>query len=139
MLYIEPYFTVEPTDTEVDIGATFTLNCQAEAYPEVRMLQWQKLENNSIEYADVNGEDGIEFTIDNALISDNGTYRCVASNSILGLVYVANSSTATVIGIRMIIQQCMRDNYVLFFNQTFVSLQLMVLYLLIQVIMSHTS
>ena len=95
-LYIQPYFTKEPQDIELDFVESFTLECEAESFP-YSTIQWQKQSNNG-DFYDIRNEESITLVFEKALLSDSGVYRCVATNIINGTEYMSNSANAIVQG-----------------------------------------
>ena len=92
-VFVKPYITQEPVDVEVDYFDQVALSCEAEGFPEVT-LQWRKQEGNGNPFSDVPGENSTMFVLPNALLEDNGIYRCIATNTINGTEFTANSSDA---------------------------------------------
>ncbi|XP_066254455.1 limbic system-associated membrane protein-like isoform X2 [Euwallacea similis] len=65
---------VDPNQKVFDIGASFTLTCQASGYPKPK-IQWHK-DNEKL------GTEGESLTITNAKPNHAGNYRCFADNKI---------------------------------------------------------
>ena len=84
-LYFEPEIITTPSDTDVDatVNDDVVLNCNAEAYPSPN-FQWQRLVG--LTYEDLEGENNSQIQLPQVSLSDSGTYRCVASNTINGTV-----------------------------------------------------
>ena len=95
-LYIQPYFLTEPQDTELDFAESFTLECEAESFPD-STIQWQKQLSNG-DFYDISNEESSTLVFEKALLSDSGVYRCVATNIINGTEYMTNSTNAVVRG-----------------------------------------
>ena len=96
-IYVRPYITEHPMDVEVHYFDKVKLSCDAEAFPEPS-LQWQKLGMDN-KFEDLMGETNTTLVYENALLSNSGTYQCVATNTIDRMVYYsATSNDASVEG-----------------------------------------
>ena len=94
ILYVVPYFTLEPADTAVSNGESATLTCMAESFP-YPTYKWQKLQGSM--FMDMPDETDTTLTVN---VGNNSceVYRCVAMSLILGSVLSINSNEATVCG-----------------------------------------
>ena len=98
-IYVRPYFTEIPMGVEVFYFDKVKLSCEAEAFPEPS-LQWQKIGKDN-KFEDLMGETNTTLVYENALLSNSGTYHCVATNTIDGTVYPVNSDSAVVEGMNI--------------------------------------
>ena len=94
ILYVEPYFTLQPVDVFAKYGETVTFTCIAESYPNPS-YQWQKLQGSM--FIDIFNETDMTLAIDVDDDSD-GVYRCVAMSVIQGNTISITSSRATLHG-----------------------------------------
>ena len=93
ILYVEPYFTLQPADAAVSEGASATLTCMAESFP-YPTYKWQKLQGSM--FVDVADEtDTLTVHVGNDSCE---VYRCVATTVILGSTSSIYSNKATVCG-----------------------------------------
>ena len=94
ILYVEPYFTLQPVDVLANIGETVTFTCMAESFP-YPSYQWQKRQESV--FVNILNEDDNTLTID--VSSDShGVYHCAATNVILGRELTVTSSPAILHG-----------------------------------------
>ncbi|XP_052058077.1 hemicentin-1-like isoform X8 [Mytilus californianus] len=85
-----PQVVVTLPNYNVDIGSTVTLGCTVTASPAHTVVYWQRIGNNGVgTNVDMNNNkysgstvNSPSLTINNAAISDEGSYRCYATNSI---------------------------------------------------------
>ena len=92
-----PVVTIVPDGAPI-IGKNFTLNCSVTFDRTIAMvigLQW--LINGSSTYQDgvsisLNSDDSSTLTVNSVNVSDEGTYKCVATLDIAGLEVPRNSS-----------------------------------------------
>ena len=95
-IFVTPYFTKEPMDVEVDYFDQVILSCEAVSFPQSE-IHWQKL-NNEDQFVDINGENDSTLIYENAIVTDSGLYRCVASIAVNGTEYMTFSRNATITG-----------------------------------------
>ncbi len=81
ILNIEPKFIEEPRSTNTTSGDIVVLECSVESYP-FPAVQWQKKDNTSGVFEDVDGEIGATIEIDTSDPETSGIYRCRASTII---------------------------------------------------------
>ncbi|XP_063428599.1 hemicentin-1-like isoform X2 [Mytilus trossulus] len=85
-----PNVVVTLQQYNVDIGSTVTLGCTVTASPTHTVVYWQRIGNNNVgTTVDMNNikysgstVNSPSLTINNAALSDEGSYRCYATNSI---------------------------------------------------------
>ncbi|VDI76862.1 hemicentin [Mytilus galloprovincialis] len=85
-----PQVVVSLPQYNVDIGSTVTLGCTVTANPTHTVVYWQRIGNNNVgTNVDMNNNkysgstvNSPSLTINNAALSDEGSYRCYATNSI---------------------------------------------------------
>ncbi|XP_063428591.1 hemicentin-1-like isoform X14 [Mytilus trossulus] len=85
-----PNVVVTLQQYNVDIGSTVTLGCTVTASPTHTVVYWQRIGNNNVgTTVDMNNNkysgstvNSPSLTINNAALSDEGSYRCYATNSI---------------------------------------------------------
>ena len=94
ILYVEPYFTLQPVDVVADHGGTATFTCMAESFP-CPSYQWQKLQGSV--FMDICGETDTTLTI-NVTADSVLVYRCVAMTIIQGSTFAIPSREAMVYG-----------------------------------------
>ena len=116
VLYVEPYFTLQPADTAVSNGESATLTCMAESFP-YPTYKWQKLQGSV--FVDIPDEtDTLTVHVAN---NSCEAYRCVATSVILGNTSSIYSNKATACGefnnmaMRVVVYRiCCRNSHVLF-------------------------
>ncbi len=96
-IYVKPDITEQPMDVEVYYFDLVMLSCNAKGFPEPT-IQWQKQGTNSL-FEDLMGETNTTLVYENALLSNSGVYRCVATNIIDMEEYSAKSAFVVVKGI----------------------------------------
>ena len=94
-VYVLPEIVTHPQNRFSPPGANVELTCIADAFP-LPMYQWQKKNASSNEFEDIPGMNSSTLSFDSFAGSDFGTYRCVATNEIDGVLYNATSNEAIV-------------------------------------------
>ena len=94
ILYVEPYFTLQPVDIFANYRETVSFTCMAESFP-YPSYQWQRLQGSR--YIDILNKTDMTLTIDVDDDSD-GVYRCVAMSLILGNTFSIISNEAILHG-----------------------------------------
>ena len=95
VLNIEPEFLEQPQSINTTVNMIFDLKCIVEAFP-FPSVQWQKIDNVSGLYEDIDGENGTVFVIDTSNPAITGVYRCQAQTIINGIQRIINSTDARV-------------------------------------------
>ncbi|XP_028315999.1 secreted immunoglobulin domain 4 isoform X2 [Gouania willdenowi] len=75
-----PVVSVEPRSTTVRQGQSTSFRCQVSGGAQPVQLEWKKGNNQALPENAKSGPDGSVLTIVNARPSNQGQYRCVASN-----------------------------------------------------------
>ena len=104
VLYLPPEFVVHPVDMLASEGDAFNLTCLAESFP-YPSYQWQMMSRTTMEYVDIPGENNTYLEFVNVTFNEFGRYRCVAINTINGVMMneTSNSSVVTGMWINLII------------------------------------
>ena len=92
ILYVEPYFTLQPVDVFANHGETATFTCKAESFPHPS-YQWQKWQGSM--FMDIANETDMTLTINDG---SYGEYRCMVMSVILGKLHIINSGQVTLHG-----------------------------------------
>ena len=97
VLYLPPEFVVHPEDVLASEGDAFNLTCLAESFP-YPSYQWQMMNRTTMEYVDIPGENNTYLEFPSVTANDFGRYRCVAINTINGIVMNGTSNSSVVTG-----------------------------------------
>lgn len=90
-IYIQPEFTMQPSDVRVSNGSTATMTCEASAYPSPAYV-WEKADRQPIRSGVMTNSSTL--VLDYVLFGDEGYYYCNATSG--GIT--VQSETATVTG-----------------------------------------
>ena len=91
IVYIRPYFIIEPTENVfAQVSTSVNLNCVAESFPEPSKYEWFKLMSGS--FVKLEGENTTTLMFPSVDFSDFGTYRCEATTDILSVTITSRES-----------------------------------------------
>ena len=91
IVYIRPYFIIEPTENVfAQVSTSVNLNCVAESFPEPSKYEWFKLMSGS--FVKLEGENTTTLMFASVDFSDFGTYRCEATTDILNVTITSRES-----------------------------------------------
>lgn len=94
-LYLEPEFIVQPQDVNTTAGSMINLTCIAEGFPYPE-IQWQKMNRTTEQFEDIPGEESSNLVFVSVEFADFGMYRCVATVSFNGQIFVNFSDAALI-------------------------------------------
>ena len=94
ILYVEPYFTLQPVDVFANHGETATFTCMAESFP-YPSYQWQKQQGSV--FTDIYDETDTTLTI-NVTADSVGVCRCMVMTIIQGNTFAVHSREAMLYG-----------------------------------------
>ena len=94
VVYIRPYFTQELNESIfVNHLDPVNLTCEVESFP-ASTIQWEKI-NSTGYFEELSGETNNNLIISSVGRDELGTYRCVATTSLLNIILI---STTTIYG-----------------------------------------
>ncbi|XP_073697764.1 basement membrane-specific heparan sulfate proteoglycan core protein-like isoform X2 [Garra rufa] len=76
-----PVVSVRPRTTAVKLGETVSFNCRVTSGSQPVQLEWKRTNNQPLGDNVKLGPDGAVLTIANARLSNQGGYRCIATNA----------------------------------------------------------